>query len=500
VKTVSASGHAEEKHTRGLRNKIGTAFILQASAISCATLLGIYASATILEHVLIRRALNEEANHFAQLLAKNPNADGPDTHNMRGYLLKNGVSASTLPAELRALKTGFQTVRFATGANPLVYVKQGPYGRMILVFDQQNVGKLALLFGFVPMVMVLLFIYLASFATYRLSKRAISPVIWLANQVANWDAKAPEVARLSPGRMPTDLDGESQILAEALHGYGERIAELVERERTFTRDASHELRSPLSVIKMAAEVLLSEGENDEFATRNLKRIDAAVRDMEALIEAFLLLARDSASGLPEEVFFVNQLIREEIERAEPILQKKDVQLELVEKNQLKLVAPTRVAAVMIGNLIRNACRYTDAGCVQISVDGIEVTIRDTGRGMSRNDLDHIFQPFFRAEHAPRGGHGVGLTIVRRLSDRFRWPVNISSELGVGTEARIRFPAAEIVALEPSSSAERDRAANAPSSSAERDRATNAPSSSAEDDKVANTPAIGALPKTATGSR
>ncbi|MCB1602849.1 MAG: HAMP domain-containing histidine kinase, partial [Xanthomonadales bacterium] len=89
--------------------------------------------------------------------------------------------------------------------------------------------------------------------------------------------------------------------------------------------------------------------------------------------------------------------------------------------------------------IRNAVSYTDEGRVRVIVDPGMVTVEDTGVGMSEEDLKQIFQPFFRAEHGRRGGIGVGLTIVKRLSDRFRWPIEFESKLGEGTKVKVRFP-------------------------------------------------------------
>ena len=437
--------------SRSLHNKLGTVFILQAVAVSCATLLGIYATAAILEDVLIRRALRDEAAHFDKRLDQDRLASEPNTSNMQGYLQPNASyprPVRGVPAELKNLAIGFHNLRLGDGRRPLVYVSETRHGRLMLLFDQQNVGKLALLFGLVPLILVLIFIYLASLTAYKLSRRAISPVIWLANEVSRWDPKTPDSAALSPERMPSDLEGETQILAEALRGYSERITELVERERTFTRDASHELRSPLTVIKLACEVLLTDAEPDPFVERNVKRIENASREMEALIEAFLLLARDSASGLPEDLLNLNSIIREEIERAEPLLAQKRVTLTFVESHELTLLAPGKVVSVMIGNLIRNACRYTDAGSVTVAIIGKKINITDTGHGMSAQDMAHIFQPFFRGQGAPRGGHGVGLTIVRRLSERFSWPVELTSTLDVGTSATIEFPQATICAASP----------------------------------------------------
>jgi signal transduction histidine kinase len=99
--------------------------------------------------------------------------------------------------------------------------------------------------------------------------------------------------------------------------------------------------------------------------------------------------------------------------------------------------------VLVGNLLRNAFSYTDRGEVEVVIDADGVVIRDTGVGIAPERLGEIDRPFVRGESAQRGGHGVGLSIVRRLSDRFGWPVRIESEPGVGTRVEIRFPGARI---------------------------------------------------------
>jgi signal transduction histidine kinase len=95
----------------------------------------------------------------------------------------------------------------------------------------------------------------------------------------------------------------------------------------------------------------------------------------------------------------------------------------------------------LGNVLRNAFSYTDAGAVTVDVGAESVVIRDTGVGMAPEQIDAMYQPFVRGDAARRGGHGVGLTIVRRLSDRFGWPVMIESSPGVGTRVEIGFPSA-----------------------------------------------------------
>jgi signal transduction histidine kinase len=428
----------------GIRRKIWVVFVLQLAAISFATVVGVYGAATILEDLLIKQALKDEAGHYFTRLASNAAAELPDTYNIRGYLVPTGRSHDVLPPELRGLDAGYHHVSH-DGRDELVYVSEGAPGWLFVVFRQEQVHKLAFLFGFVPLTVVLLIIYTTTWLTYRASRRALSPIIALANAVRAWDPKRPDPSALDIEQLPGEIDHDVEVLSRALHGFATRIEEFVERERNFTRDASHELRSPLTVIKVAADVLADEEDLDDFARRSVGRIRTAGRDMEALIEAFLILAREADTGLPEEDFHVNDLAREEIERAKPYVDRKPVELALEEEGAFDLHASPRVLSVMLGNLIRNACLYTEHGRVLVTVGADFLRVEDTGIGMSSDDLAHVFQPFFRAGRSQRGGHGVGLTIVKRLSDRFRWPIEIHSELGVGTTAVIRFPDARPVA-------------------------------------------------------
>jgi signal transduction histidine kinase len=425
----------------GIRRKIWTVYVLQVAAISLATILGVYAAATVLEDVLIKHALIGEANFFWDNVAKNALTPVPVTNNMTGYLVRKDRDESVLPPELRALDPGYHRVH-RDGTMP-VLVTDGAPGRLYLVFNQEQVGRLAFMFGFVPLIVVLLIIYLTIWLTYRASRRALSPVILLANAVRGWDPKHPDLSALDPQNLPADFDGDVETLARALYGFAARIEEFVERERNFTRDASHELRSPLTVIKVAADVLPEE-DLSPFSARAVERIRRSVRDMEAMIEAFLILARESDTGLPEEDFIANESVRDEVERAMPLLENKQVTLRLEEKAKFMLHAPPKVFASMVGNLIRNACLYTEAGNVVVEVGSDYVRVTDSGIGMSAEDLRQAFQPYFRGGNSTRGGYGVGLSLVRRLSDRFGWPVEMDSELGIGTTATLRFPKAQPV--------------------------------------------------------
>ena len=423
----------------GLRRKIWVAFILQAAAISFAAVLGVYGASAVLKHVLIQQALQEEAAHFWGRRDDDAAATVPDTYNMNGYLARVG-DLSAVPEPLQPLPVGFHSLPRAQGGS-LVMVEDRSGMRLYLLFKQEQVDSLAFWFGMAPLALVLAVVYIIAWTTYRTSKRAVSPVIWLANQVRHWDPKHPDATALKPENLPVDVEGETLTLASSLHDFASRIGSFVEREHNFTRDASHELRTPLTVIRVAGDMMDGDESLSPMARRSLKRIQGAGRDMEALIEAFLILAREGDTGLPDDDFSVGAIACEELEKSRPLLAGKPVELELHREADLQLHAPARVFSVMLGNLLRNACHYTEQGKVVVTVRRDSVQVADSGVGMSADELARVFEPFYRAGDGRKDGQGIGLSIVRRLSERYGWPVRLESEPGKGTTATISFPSA-----------------------------------------------------------
>jgi signal transduction histidine kinase len=385
--------------------------------------------------------LQDEASYYWKRHGDEAPIYIPDTFNMMGYVVPRGESEMTLPEPLRGLAPGYHSMPEAMGGS-LVYVDDKPKGRLILVFKQQQVNALAFWFGVVPLTFVLMVIYAIAWVTYRASHRAISPVIWLANQVQHWDPKHPDAAVLDPASLPVDVQGETLVLASSLHEFATRINTYVQRERDFTRDASHELRTPMTVIRMAGDILLDDDSLSTHGVRTVQRIQASVREMESLVEAFLIMAREGDTGVSDEDFVVNEIVLDEVEKSRHLLANKPVELRVVEDSAFALHAPPRVFAVLFGNLLRNACHYTDTGTVTVRIGADRIVVEDTGVGMSAVDLSRAFDPFYRGGEQRRGGHGIGLNIVRRLSDRFGWPVSLDSEAGKGTRVSLLFPKAK----------------------------------------------------------
>jgi len=423
---------------RGIGARLSRAFLLQATFISVAAVVGVFFAGALLERLLIREALRGEATHFWEQRLTRPDFPLPSTHNLTGYI-------GDVPDALRALELGYHPWRHDE-VDYLVYVSERQGRRLYLTFDRSGVGQLAAYYGLAPLALVLLVLYLSTWLGFRASRRALSPVMALARSVRQLDPNAPDPAVFEPTRLPMGADDEVGELAAALAWFAHRLNEYMERERHFTRDASHELRSPLTVIQMASDVLLQGTSLGEPERRAVERIRRSARDMEELTAAFLLLARESETGLPTETVCINDVVATELERALPLAEGRPVALQIEARCSLTIDAPEKVLSVLIGNLLRNAVAYTNEGRVRVEIQTDAVVIEDTGVGLPAGRIREMGQPFVRGPTG-RPGYGVGLTIVRRLSDRFGWPVEFTSQAGVGTRVRIKFPGAAATPLE-----------------------------------------------------
>ena len=423
----------------GLGRRLGHAFIVQALLIGAAAGVGVYAAALAIEELLIRRALEQEAAHFWRRRGADPAFPVPDTHNLAGYLASaTGAAAAAPPPALMAFPPGFHELDSSADLSVL-YVADGDAGRLYLVFDGEQVRELALYFGLAPLALVLIIIYTAAWISYRASRRTVSPVIELAAQVKRFDPAASNANAFGAESLPAQADEETVTLADALRSLCERIDAFTEREHSFTRDASHELRSPLTVIRLASDMLLNNQELSRPAHNSVLRIKRAVQDMEELTEVFLLLARESNRGLSAELVCVNDVVREEVERVRHLVAGKPVEVVVEETDRLEVRAPGRVLAVLAGNLLRNACLYTEGGVIRVRLGSDGLSIEDSGAGMAPEELDRAFEPFERGAAGSAAGYGVGLSLVRRLCERFGWPVSLESAAGLGTRVTMRFP-------------------------------------------------------------
>lgn len=420
----------------GLRAKLVRVYALQVLLISVAALVGVYITYLIVENVLTRQALVTETDYYWEQLQENPAHPLPNVRNLLGYKAV-GDDYSTVPEALHDLPLGFGKADALPGDN-LIFVSQRNNMRLYLVFADAQVADLVFYFGLAPLAAVLLTVYIVFFLTYRLSHAAISPMLNLAQAIEDFDFRSTD--KLEVPVTPDDVDRETRLMVEALQEFSSRLAQFIERERTFTRNAGHELRTPIAVMKGSLDLLEADASRPDKDKRIFERMRRVVNDMETLLETLLTLAREEDVFADDRTTSVNQVIAEEIELLTEFADEKGNQIEFLEDVEALCSAKPRVLAIMLSNLVRNALTYTTGGVVTIQITPSCVIVKDTGIGMSEEDMDNAFTAFFRGDTASRTtrGQGLGLALVRRLAQQLGWRVELDSKLGSGTEFKVWF--------------------------------------------------------------
>ena len=425
-----------------LNARLWRAFLLQIVLISATAVAGVYLAEFAIREMLIVSALEREADYFWSRYAITADTPAPNTNTLIGYVFDK--DAAEIPAEFSELALGIHDLKTAVGA-AVVHVSEVEGKRLYLVFDANNIQHLATYFGIAPLALMLVVLYSSAWFAFGLARKAVSPVVRLARLVQDINVETPDLAAFETSNQASGADAEIEHLSHALLHLMGRVDQLIERERNFTREASHELRSPLTVVRMAADNLLART-LDDGARGMVEKIRAASDDMVELTEALLLLAREHEGVLATETVSVNQVLRIELARCRMIYESKQLEFRLDETVALNVDTAPRLLAIVLGNLVRNACAYTDAGTIIITVETGLVTIRDSGIGMSKENLGRVFTPYFRVSQARGSGHGIGLSLVKRISDRCGWNVQIDSEPARGTQVEVHLTNAHALAL------------------------------------------------------
>lgn len=419
---------------RALRSQILVTFMLQIGMISFAAVIGLFITNYLLVNVLVEEALKREADHYWQLLERQPDATMANSLNLTGYLLPR--DQEQFPFELTSIQPGLH--KLESERFNLYHLTVKDDQTLLLLFNHAGVNSLIAFYGVLPLAIVLLVLYVSLWVGYRFTARAISPAVMLATAVSELDAKHPDPKTISPQILPAYADNDVVTLAEVLEKYIERNEAFRQRERAFTRDASHELRTPITVIKMATSVLKGLPPISPNQTKLVEKIDRATSDMTELTDAFLTLARESDMSLDVSWISVNKAVDELVEQLAPMASAKGLELKVKHVADTGFEGSAAALKIVLSNIIRNAINYTEQGYAEVLVYERRVEVRDTGPGISEQKLGSVFELWARDHEHTKSGYGVGLSIVRRLCDQSDWTIRLDSKKNVGTIVTLEF--------------------------------------------------------------
>lgn len=241
---------------------------------------------------------------------------------------------------------------------------------------------------------------------------------------------------------------EIYTLSSSFNDLLDRIENALDREKQFTSDASHELRTPLSSLRGTLEILIRQARSQEEYEEKIRFSLQEIDRMSLSLEQLLLLARLDTKDKTksEKQIPLSSLIKESLQHFDKIIKEKEIKMELQFDSENKLQVPHYYSQLIIENVLSNAVKYSNrAGKISIT-GGLEnghivCSVVDHGIGIKAEDLDHIYDNFFRSDalnHKHISGNGLGLSIVKKCAEAIQAKVEISSELNKGTSVKITF--------------------------------------------------------------
>ncbi|MGD9129924.1 MAG: HAMP domain-containing sensor histidine kinase [Candidatus Woesebacteria bacterium] len=233
------------------------------------------------------------------------------------------------------------------------------------------------------------------------------------------------------------------------------IEEALEEQKRFVADASHELRTPITALKTSMEVNLRDKnlstESKKILKDNLEEVD----QLQDLANSLLNLAqyqRDNGSLLTKKLD-LKKVIKDAIKQVKPLAKKKKIEIKLISKKQVlsgDRAALTKLFIIFLDNAIKFSPKE---GEVSINVKRLNkrkkvvVEIKDTGVGIAKKDLNHIFDRFYQADRSrcksKCSGFGLGLALAKRIIHSHKASISVNSKLGKGSTFIIQFPLSKV---------------------------------------------------------
>ncbi len=266
-------------------------------------------------------------------------------------------------------------------------------------------------------------------------RKSLNPVIKISADVDQ--RNSDDLSAIETGQSPTEI----LPLISALNRLFLRIGESFQRERDFTDHAAHELRTPLAAMKTQTQVLLRKAGAMPECREGLENLEASINRATHLVSQLLLLARIQYAHFPMDRFDLTGCLQDKISELRPLALHKAVVFTADIAPHVMTEGHRDSVAIMIGNLLDNAIKYTPSGGqvhVSLSAAGI-LDVADTGPGLNDTEKKKAFERFVRLDKTGNNGSGLGLSIASWIAQAHNLKIELLDNHPRGLRARIQWP-------------------------------------------------------------
>lgn len=385
----------------------------------------VYQFVEVLEAQLMDTAVKRELQELKDAYNRDQTPRYLDAGQLRGFVVAHGTARpAELPDELMTWPSGRYGDIYIQGREFYAGREDTDAAALFMVLDLADIEALEDRLVGIAYAVIVSSLVATGLVGYWLSRRVMQPVTQLAGQLT---VMTPEMAQ---ARLADQFpEHEIGLIARAFDRYQARIEQFVQRERAFTDDASHELRTPIAIILSALPLLNEEQRLSEPGRQRLARIERAAWQMRILVEALLAMAREEGDAATD-VCILDDVLRDAADVHRQIVQEKGLALRVIIDHPVTVRAPPGLVAAVVGNLLGNAVQHTTQGHIALRLEADRLIVEDTGVGMDAEERTRIFERRYRGVRSQ--GLGIGLYLVQRICERLGWIIEVESTPNTGT--------------------------------------------------------------------
>ncbi|MDH3389192.1 MAG: HAMP domain-containing histidine kinase [Gammaproteobacteria bacterium] len=390
----------------------------------------VYYSNEIIEDALLARQTEFELANTIELLERDPQATLPHTASLKVYLASR-QSVTPVPGYLFDLSAGVHhDLKIGDKAYHVVVASYGA-DRIYIEYDVTEIERSEELLDLVLLVAWIVLLVGMFFIARVLSRKLSGPIAQLSQ----------ELSRINPDQRGIRLgdrfeDDEVGRIARAFDTYTQKMDDYVQKQIAFAAMASHELRSPLTIVQTSADLIASR-HDDPHIRPHLEKIQRASANMANMIHALLAVTRDQPISGSDRRVALRALVDEIIEILHPETSAKRITIDNNLAPNIGIEADRTLLTVVLTNLVKNGIKHGERSSIRIDMEPPVLSITDSGTGIDEESLQHIFD--FGYRDADSQGYGVGLYISKLVCDYLGWGLELLPNPGGGIIARVTFP-------------------------------------------------------------